>query len=85
MFGRAQEAADSGQHFFGLGPDYPKSAETNYKQQYWLVRWAVGVPFAAEGHARVRVSQRYQTSRLTNGPTPGLPGFDATFPAQFSE
>lgn len=85
VFGRAQEAADSGQHFFGLGPDSPKSAETNYKQQYWLVRWAVGVPFAAEGHARVRVSQRYQTSRLTNGPTPGLPGFDATFPAQFSE
>jgi len=85
VYGRAQQAADSGQHFFGLGPDSAKSAETNYKQQFWLYKWAVGSPLTAASRWRARLSQRYESARLTNGPIPGFSSFSDSFPRQFSE
>ncbi len=85
VFGRIQQAADSGQHFFGLGPDSAKSQESNYKQEYWTYRWAVGRPLWFGPDVRLHVAQRYETSRATNGPTPHLKDFQETFPQQFND
>ncbi len=85
VFARVQQAADSGQHFFGLGPDSAQSAETNYKQEYWGYKAAAGVPLWFAPRFRFHLAQRYQSSRLTNGPTPNLKEFEASFPRQSAD
>ncbi|MFI5345028.1 MAG: BamA/TamA family outer membrane protein [Elusimicrobiota bacterium] len=85
VFLRLQENADAGQRFFGIGPNTPKSAEANYKQQYWTYKWGVGTPFGKDSPWRAHLSQRYQASRITNGPIPNLQDFDDSFPAQVAE
>ncbi|MDE2511278.1 MAG: BamA/TamA family outer membrane protein, partial [Elusimicrobia bacterium] len=85
VFLRLQENADAGQRFFGIGPNTPKSMEANYKEQYWHYRWGVGVPFGPGSPWRAHISQRYQASRITNGPIPNLVSFDQTYPEQIAE
>lgn len=85
VFARVQENADAGQRFFGFGPDSPKADETNYKQQYWSYKWGVGTPLAKESPWRVHLSQRYEASRITNGPIHNLHDFSDVFPGQYAE
>ena len=85
VFIRLQENADAGQRFFGIGANTPKSAEANYKQQYWLYKWGLGTPLAKDSPWRAHLSQHYQASRITNGPLPNLRDFDDAFPAQYAE
>jgi hypothetical protein len=85
VFARVHENADAGQRFYGIGRDSPKSAEANYKQQFWLYKWAVGTPFHKDSPWRVHLSQRYMASRITNGPLPNLRDFDDSFPDQVAE
>lgn len=85
VFGRVQQAADSGQHFFGLGPDSSKTQESNYKQEYWTYKWAAGAPLGFGKALRLHVAQHYESSRATNGPTPNLKDFQETFPQQFND
>jgi Omp85 superfamily domain len=82
---RVQLNADAGQHFFGLGPDSPEGADANYKQEYWQYRWAFGAPVRAGSPWSTHVSQRYMSSRILDGPIPGLPDFQASFPAEFAD
>lgn len=82
---RVQKNRDAGQRFFGVGADTPRAAEANYVQDFWLYRWAVGSPIRGSKSLRARVSQRYMTSRVLNGPIPGLPTFQTSFPGQASE
>lgn len=82
---RAQYNQDAGQRFYGFGPAAPKSAEANYKENYWQARWAIGTPFAKGSKLRARLSQHYQGSRIQDGPLPNLPQFRVTHPAQFSD
>ncbi len=85
VFGRGLQGADAGQHFFGLGPDSAKSAETNYKENLWTYKLTVGAPLWFGSNVRFHLSQHYQTSRITDGPLLNLPNFHASFPAQFSD
>ncbi|MBI3566440.1 MAG: BamA/TamA family outer membrane protein [Elusimicrobia bacterium] len=85
IFLRGQQAADSGQRFFGVGPDTAKKAEANYKQEFWTYKWAVGAPLWRDAPMRVHLSQRYESARITNGPIPNLPDFHASFPTDYSE
>jgi hypothetical protein len=78
--GRVQNARDAGQRFFGLGPNTQKSGEANYAQDYWQAKWALGKPLHKDSPWRARVSGRYVTSRILNGPLKGLPTFDSTYP-----
>jgi hypothetical protein len=82
---RLHEAADSGQRFYGIGTNSPKLGEANYKQQYWLYKWGVGSPLIQNSAWRAHLSQRYQATRITNGPLPNLPAFRHLYPQQFSE
>ena len=75
---------DAGQRFYGFGPDSPKNGESNFIQDYWRYRWGVGAPLSAGSPWRTRLSQRYISSRIIDGPLPGLPEFDAAYPQQFS-
>lgn len=85
VFVRVHENADAGQRFFGFGPDSPKSAEANYKQQYWAYKWGLGTPLAKDSPWRLHLSQRYEASRITNGPIHNLQDFDDNFPQQYAE
>ncbi len=85
VFLRVQENTDAGQRFFGVGPDSAKSSEANYKEQYWLYKWGVGTPLAKDSPWRVHLSQRYQTTRISNGPIRNLQAFDTLFPAYAAE
>ncbi len=84
VLGRVQKNRDAGQRFFGIGPNAPKSAEANYIQDYWQYNWGIGTPVSDGSPVRVHLSQRYIASRILNGPLKGLPVFDASFPAQYS-
>lgn len=85
VFARLQENADAGQRFYGFGPDSAKTSETNFKEQYWSYKWGIGAPLAKESPWRVHLSQRYQASRITNGPIHNLHDFSDIFPAQYAE
>jgi hypothetical protein len=85
VFLRVQENSDAGQRFFGLGPDSPQKGEANYKQQSWTYKWSVGTPIGLASAWRVHLSQRYETSRITNGPLKGLSDFDDAYPDRYAE
>ncbi len=80
-----QYNVDAGQQFYGLGPDSSRYSQTNYKQEYWQYKWGVGKPLAEGSNWRAHIGEHYESSRALDGPLPGLPGFGATFPAQFSD
>lgn len=82
---RAQYNQDAGQRFFGFGPAAPRSGEANYKENYWMGRWAVGSPLFQGSKMRVRLSQHYKASRILDGPLPNLPQFRTAHPGQFSD
>jgi hypothetical protein len=85
VLGRFQKNRDAGQRFFGFGPNSQKGGEANYIQDYWLYNWGIGAPFPHPASpVRARLSQRYISSRILNGPLSGLPEFDAVFPQQFA-
>jgi hypothetical protein len=85
LLGRVQKNRDAGQRFYGFGPNAPKSAESNYIQDYWLYNWGVGAPLRPDSPFRAHLSQRYMASRILNGPLQGLNGFGDAFPQQFSD
>jgi hypothetical protein len=84
VLGRVQKNRDAGQRFFGFGPDAPKGGEANYIQDYWLYNWAVGAPLVPDSPYRARVSQRYVSSLVLNGPLQGLPAFSDKYPGQYA-
>jgi hypothetical protein len=77
---RTQYNTDSGQRFFGVGPDTEKSRETNYKENYFMYRLTAGIPVLNGSRWRVHVSDMFTTNRLTDGPLPNLNSFTGTFP-----
>jgi len=85
LFLRFQYNADAGPRFYGLGPDSAKDDQANFKQQYWLYKWGVGTPLSDGSDWRAHVGGRYESSRILNGPIPGLPGMSSEFPAEFSD
>jgi hypothetical protein len=82
---RVQYNQDAGQRFYGFGPAAQKTRESNYKENYWQYRWALGSPLFKGSKIRARLSQHYQASRIQDGPLPNLPQFRTTHPGQFSE
>jgi hypothetical protein len=85
VIGRFQKNRDAGQRFYGIGTDTPKSADSNYVQDYWQYSWGIGRPISEGSPVRAHISQRYIDSRILDGPLRGLPIFDQAFPQQFSE
>jgi hypothetical protein len=84
VLGRVWKNRDAGQRFFGFGPNSQKGGEANYIQDFWQYNWGVGVPLSTDSPFRARLSQRYISSRILNGPLKGLPAFDTAFPQQFA-
>ena len=85
VFLRAQYNVDAGPRFYGFGPDSARSAEANYKDDYWQYRIGVGTPFVKDGIWRANISQHYQAGRIMDGPLAGLTPFHRAFPRQFSQ
>jgi hypothetical protein len=85
LFLRFQYNADAGPRFYGLGPDSAKDDQVNYKQQYWQYKWGVGTPLADGSSWRAHIGERYESSRILNGPLPNLPGMSTEFPAEYSD
>lgn len=77
---RVQHNVDAGQRFFGIGPATPKSAEANYKDEYTTYRVGIGHPILTQSKWRLHIENRLLSEKISNGPIPGLPGFDSTFP-----
>ncbi|MFA6003822.1 MAG: BamA/TamA family outer membrane protein [Elusimicrobiota bacterium] len=80
FFSRVQWNADSGQRYFGIGPDTAKDAETNFKEDYVQAQFMAGIPFNSETKWRFRVSDRLLSDKVMDGPLAGLPGFQTTYP-----
>jgi hypothetical protein len=77
---RVQYNTDSGQRFFGFGPDTEKDKETNYKEEYFMYRVTAGVPIFLQSRWRVHLSDMFTTNKLSDGPIPNLDSFTRTFP-----
>ena len=82
---RGQFNIDAGRRYYGDGPDTQKTAEGNYKENYWQYQWGVGTPLREGSSWRARVSQRYQAERVLDGPLSNLPRFRDIYPAEFSD
>lgn len=85
FYGRLQYNVDASRRFFGLGPDTSRNAESSYKEDYLMYRFAVGHPVWRNSPVRVRVSDRLISEKVGNGPLPGIPGIDVQFPSFASE
>jgi hypothetical protein len=85
VFLRFQYNVDAGARFYGFGPDSSKSSQVNYRQQYWQFKWGVGTRLFDGSNWRAHIGDRYESSRILDGPLPGLPGFGYVFPAEFSD
>lgn len=83
VVGRIQENVDAGAHFYGVGPDTPRTNETNYKEDTLLMRGTAGAPLHEGSNWRVHAGNQMLAEKVSNGPLPGLRGFNDTFP-QFS-
>jgi len=77
---KIQYNEDAGSRFFGFGPDTPKNAEANYKEEYLQVRLGGGHPVFPGSKWRLRVENRLLAEKISDGPIPGLPGFDSAYP-----
>jgi hypothetical protein len=77
---RVQYSVDGGSRFYGVGPDTHKTAETNYKAGFFLVKTSWGLPVFKVHGWRAHVGDRYLAQKVGNGPIPGLPGFESRFP-----
>lgn len=84
VFLRAWYNVDASQRFYGIGPESRKSSQVNYKQEYWQYKWALGAPLVEGSSWHVRAGQRYESSRILNGPLSGLPQISDAFPAEYS-
>jgi hypothetical protein len=77
---KVQYNVDAGQRFFGIGPDTPRSAEANYKEDFIQYRLSVGHPLLPRSRWRLHASNHLIAETISNGPLKGLPGFEATYP-----
>ncbi len=84
VFLRVQYGVNSSQRFFGFGPDAPRDAESNYREESAQYRFGVGAPFAHGSPWRVHLAQHYQSGRISEGPLPDLPNFSSAFPGQIA-
>ena len=82
---RLWQNIDSGQRFFGVGPDTPSDRETNYKNDYLQYRFSVGTPIVPKSLWRAHFSDLLTGNKIENGPIPGLPGFKTTYPGLVPE
>lgn len=82
VFGRFQQTLDAGQRFFGFGPDSGRTNEANYTQNYWLFKTGVGTPLWKDSPWRAHFSDRYEASKVDNGPIRNLADFSALYPGQ---
>ena len=82
---RVQYNVDAGGHFFGVGPDSPKNAETNYKSDFLLIRGGWGTPVFGDSGWRVHAGDAMTAQKVENGPLTGFKGFRDTFPNQAPE
>jgi outer membrane protein assembly factor BamA len=77
---RAQWNRDSGQRYFGRGPDSPHDHETNYREDYIQYLASVGVPIMPQSHWRAHISDWLTAEKISDGPLPGLQAFSVVFP-----
>jgi len=77
---RVQENIDAGQRFFGVGPNTPRSNETNFKEDTLTVKGTVGAPLAEGSNWRAHIGNTMVAEKVSNGPLPGLQGFSDVFP-----
>ncbi|MDD5630189.1 MAG: BamA/TamA family outer membrane protein, partial [Elusimicrobia bacterium] len=77
---RVQYNVDSGQRYFGFGPDTSKEDETNYKEDYIMYRVTAGLPWTPKNPWRVHLSDMLTADKVSDGPIGGLPSFNQTFP-----
>lgn len=88
LFGRrldfsilTQYNVDGSNRFFGLGPNSPKSAESNYTENVIQYDLAVGVPLVPETRWMIHLDNRWAGERIYRGKITSLPSVNETFPA----
>lgn len=79
FMGRIQYNIDPAARFYGFGPDSSKSAQANYRGDYFLYTATIGRPLVEEKPYRIHLTDRLLGERIANGPVPGLPSFDSLY------
>lgn len=77
---KTQFNVDGARRFYGFGPDSPKTAETNYIEDYLLFKVSGGIPLRSESRWRAHVGNSLLALKVKNGRTPNLPAFRTLFP-----
>ncbi|TBR23248.1 hypothetical protein EPO15_06310 [bacterium] len=78
--GQAQHLRDANRRFYGLGPDAPLSAETDYTLATWNASGSVDVPTMPGSPAAVRLGSHIQGVKILPGPRRGIPDVEAKHP-----
>ncbi len=71
---------DGARRFYGLGPNSPKSGETNYAEDYIQYDLSLGVPFWPSSNWKIHGYNHVQAWRTWNGKTPNLAPFKDVYP-----
>lgn len=77
---KAQFNVDGAKRFYGIGPNRPKTDQTNYIDNVVQFYGSLGVPIVADTKWKIHFSEQLMGQRILNGRTPNLKPFDTTFP-----
>ena len=78
--GRVQYNVEGSMRFYGIGPDTPRSDETNFTQHSLLYHLRVGLPIFKASRWKFNFSNRMAGEKIAAGPMEALPDLEKLFP-----
>ncbi|MBI4349317.1 MAG: hypothetical protein HY553_20935 [Elusimicrobia bacterium] len=87
---RLQYNIDGSRRFFGIGPDTSINAESNYKEEFWLVRSLIGAPIKSPDTGwMAKLSHTLLAMKIADGPIDAIPsirrGFSGFVPERYRQ
>ncbi len=81
---RLQDNVDGSERFYGIGPDTPEGAQSDYEEHVDQADLMFGLPLTPESHWTVRWANHFASEHFTSGLLNNLTSTDAEFPGIFA-
>ncbi|MBI5202556.1 MAG: BamA/TamA family outer membrane protein [Elusimicrobia bacterium] len=83
---RVQYNVDGSRRFFGVGPASTTGDESNYKEDFMLLRSLIGAPLGGkDSNWMAKLSHSLLGMKVANGPISAIPAIDKRFPGAAPE
>lgn len=81
---RTQYNVDGSERFYGVGPNTPQSAQSNYTEHVTLIDGMFGVPLTPDSHWTARWANHFATEHFTAGKLQSIESTNTEFPGLFA-